>query len=270
MLPNQLKFLLIVLLGFGVDQTSKFISLSLNKVHFNLGLFLGLGDNYFTSSLIIFLGTFSIFLLGLYIFFLTNLGKSYDKLKYTLSLLMAGILGNSFDRIVHGKTIDFIPGIQSYFNLADIYIFVSIAILIYLIFFKEQSVFYKDNIRRKLIVNRKEQFRIGTYFAFASFITSLILGIFLYTFFRYYQPVNPKVLLDFIILFSLLSLLSLIFFFLFGLALSHKSIGALFAFEKYIKDLIQGEDREFQLRENDDFKHLLEIANELRKKINHE
>ena len=63
-------------------------------------------------------------------------------------------------------------------------------------------------------------------------------------------------------------MLILITVFLLGLIISHRSSGPLYAFEHYVDNLLKGEDYELNLREGDNYKHLVELARKLRKHLN--
>ena len=62
--------------------------------------------------------------------FMVRLPAGANAMKFGLSLLIGGALGNMWDRIIHGEVLDFIvspirPGI---FNIADVLIYVGIGI----------------------------------------------------------------------------------------------------------------------------------------------
>ena len=61
-------------------------------------------------------------------------------------------------------------------------------------------------------------------------------------------------------------LFSTISFFV-GLLLSQRTAGPLYAFEKYVEDLLSGDDRDLKLREGDNFRYLEEVAANLKKHI---
>ncbi|MDF2820098.1 MAG: lspA [Clostridiales bacterium] len=90
------------------------------------------------------LSIISIIVLGTigYIFFKIPNEKKYRILRFTLVLLSAGAIGNLIDRIYRGFVVDFfyfIPINFPVFNVADIYVTCSAAILIILLLFV-----YKD------------------------------------------------------------------------------------------------------------------------------
>lgn len=264
------QYLIYLALLICIDQASKYTAANLIDISLNAGLLLGIGKGFLSSSIITILSILAVAIISTYIFFLNQLGPKYKKVKIALTFLTAGVTGNVLDRVIIGRTIDFIPGINSTFNIADIYITGSIAFIMFLMFSKRENVFFDNSLRAQLIVNKKEQIRMGRYFLMASILSSLFCGVFVYTFLKYNQLLSIENLNQFIFLFAMLSIFTGVFFFGMGVLLSHKSIGALFAFEKYTKELIDGKDREFTLRENDDFKHLIPLAQKLRERLSHD
>ncbi len=255
---------------FILDIISKRLALEFLNTKFNYGLFLGIGSNHIENAVIVALGTLGLFMVSCYVCFLMRFGSSFHQVKLSLSILCGGIAGNVLDRILYGKTIDFIPGISSYFNLADTAISLSIIYLIYLIFSKKHAIFRDSDLRYEIIVNKKEQFRIATYFAICSFLTSSINGVFLFTYFKYYKKVAPYILESFPYIYIGLIFITTAFFFNFGLFISHKSVGPIHAFEKYIRELINNKESstsEFKLRESDDYKHLETLAKEIKEEL---
>jgi signal peptidase II len=195
-----------------------------------------------------------------------------------MSLLLGGILGNVTDRIVHGEVCDFILlGSRSLwspaFNLADAiqwggYILLVMGLL------RDGAKLWPDvNARKNLWINPRFQWKyimvivgIGTSFAVVS-------GVFAYTFLKVTIDdlvVGPahlsehRFLVPFLQTYAVISLGFMITLFLLGRILSHRTAGPVFAFEAYLKDLLGGKDRQFRLRQGDEFKHLEELAEILR------
>lgn len=52
-----------------------------------------------------------------------------------------------------------------------------------------------------------------------------------------------------------------------GRILSHRTAGPLYAFEKYLDELLEGKSRVFRLRAGDEFRHLEELGDRLRQKL---
>lgn len=83
--------------------------------------------------------------------------KKWNKLKYAGAVLLAGAIGNLFDRVIYGFVVDFIyfkPINFPRFNLADSYITVSlvvICIFMFLVYKDEdlQQISLKSSARKK-------------------------------------------------------------------------------------------------------------------------
>lgn len=76
--------------------------------------------------------------------------KRYFPLRMTLVVLCAGAIGNFIDRIINGYVVDFIYfEIINFpiFNIADIYVCISVFLLLYLLIFhyKEEELTWKKN-----------------------------------------------------------------------------------------------------------------------------
>lgn len=62
----------------------------------------------------------------------------------------------------------------------------------------------------------------------------------------------------------------LIMLFLIGRILSHRTAGPLYAFERFMDDVMIGKDRVLKLRQGDEFMHLEELAEKIRDRFIHE
>ncbi|MEM4358360.1 MAG: signal peptidase II [Candidatus Pacearchaeota archaeon] len=98
---------------------------------FNRGASLGFFSNFsFVRILIIILSFLVIFLISTFYYFEKNKG-----LKIAAIFVLAGILGNLFDRIFYGYVIDLVTLSNLFsFNLADCYIWVGVILFLFFIF----------------------------------------------------------------------------------------------------------------------------------------
>lgn len=94
----------------------------------------------------------TIFILSVIIFFFIKIPykKKFLPLRIVLTILAAGAIGNFIDRITTGYVVDFIYfEIINFpiFNVADIYVCISVIILMYLLIFryKEEELTWKKN-----------------------------------------------------------------------------------------------------------------------------
>lgn len=251
-----------------IDQISKYFASTLPTLSINKGLFLGIGQSHFHNSMAVVVSVFFIFVLVAYIYLLRTLERHKKPLLIALSFLIGGVLGNVTDRVLLGFTRDFIPGINSTFNIADIFIVLSCLWIFIELLKKRSNLFRNNELRNRILINKKEQIRFGLYFVCAVLFMALLSGVFAYTFFIFRRPIEPDLLKEFLLLYITISFLSCCYAFVIGILLSHKSIGALYSFEKHITSLIKGDlEKSFKLRERDDFKHLEDTAKHLKELI---
>ncbi len=235
------------------------------------------------------LSTLGSFILFIFIICQLLLSKNLFTLRVGMSLLVGGIMGNVIDRILSGSIIDFvyikIGGFSSpIFNLADAFQWVGYAIICYYLLFKSTLIWPENNARKKVLINKSYQLRYTSIILVFSFLFSIILGVYSYTYLKVLStqmllkgfPEGQKYILPFMSIYAIVSLFFFILAVFLAIHLSHRSAGPVLAFENYLKRLSKGEDSEFKLRTNDEFKELEEIARELRIKfkeahsVNHE
>lgn len=250
-----------------VDQISKSIAIENTQIHKNYGVFLGFLSNTGATFRIITLTTFSGFLLFIYSVFLYLLPNNLGFIKYTLSVILSGILGNVVDRMTRSYTVDFIPfhwgDFHAAFNIADIFLFCGTAFLIFSIFKYEDKIWHPDNSRNNYLINPREQLRLAFKFFLISFFTSIFLGVFSFSFLKSFASLNSTLINEFAIIYLLLALLFCSSTFLIGVIISHKSAGPLYAFEMYVERLLEGKDETLILRDGDNYRHLEDVAKKL-------
>lgn len=254
------------------DQLTKRWGMTLSTLHFNQGLIMGLYAHLPDSVRIVALGCFAGLVFFLYIFLMYIIPSRASILKYGLSLLVGGMFGNVIDKIVYGKTIDFIPLGGSVFNLADVFLWVGVALVLYVVFGKDKLIWHPDSMRGNYLIWPKEQYKVGLNFALVVFSCSLILGIFSFSFFNTtvssFITNKQHLMLTYFLTYLLITLLFCSMAFLAGIVIGHKSAGPLYAFELYVDDLIEGKDRKLTLRDGDNYRDLEQVADRLRDYIN--
>lgn len=255
-----------------VDQLTKSWGLTQETLQYNEGIIFGLyGDLSKTLRVITLCSVFG-FLFFLYLILLYLLPAQLKQLKYGISLLMGGIFGNVLDRTLLGRSIDFIPfsigDLNLVFNMADVFQWAGASIIIYKVIKKEKVIWYPDNQRGQYLVNPKEQLLFSAKLSAISLSTSLLLGIFAFTFFRttltdWGFRQYDQVMMSFALAYVSLTLAFSMLVFFAGMVISHKSSGPLYAFELYVEDLLKGDRRKFILRDGDNYRHLEEVAAQL-------
>lgn len=253
------------------DQLTKQWGMTLSTLHYNQGFIMGLYSNLPANIRIVALGCFAGLVFFLYVFLMYIIPARASLLKYGLSFLVGGMFGNVIDKIILGKTVDFIPFNGTVFNLADVFLWIGVALVLYVVFGKDKLVWHPDSARGNYLIWPKEQYKVGFNFALVVFSCSLILGIFSFSFFN--TMVSPFIankdhlLLTYFMTYILLTLLFCSMSFLAGIVISHKSAGPLYAFELYVDDLIEGKDRKLTFRDGDNYRDLELVADRLREYI---
>ena len=194
-------------------------------------------------------------------------------LRIGLNLAGAGILGNFSDRIVEGSVRDFIMiqtslGSTPFFNLADVWQLVGLAIIAgYLIRYRD-AIFFAREKRRGYWVNPRFQLRYCLTLVLAGLGMCVALVLFSTT---YWGAVVGAIdgdsvesyLVPFLVIAACVSIALLAMLVAFGVILSHRIAGPLYALERFLVDRRSGGRGSFRLREADDFKKLEQIVNDL-------
>jgi signal peptidase II len=275
---NQ-RFLISAMILFGtifIDQVTKNWGLDLPSLHYNEGFIMGFYAGLPDSIRIIGLGSFAGFIFFLYVLLMYVIPARAKVFKYGLSFLVGGMFGNVLDKIIYGKTIDFIPfnfiGMQAVFNMADVFLWIGAFIVLYIIVKEDRLIWYPETNRGNYLIWPREQYKAGLSLMLIVFCCSLILGVFSYAFFNtMFAPFladKGNLMLTYFISYSTITLLFCTLAFLGGVVLSHKTAGPLYAFELYVDDLIKGKDRKLTFREGDNYKDLERVAERLRNHIN--
>lgn len=259
-----------------VDQLTKKWGQTLSTLHFNEGFIMGMYSGLPDNIRIVALGCFAGIVFFLYVFLMYIIPSRAEFLKYGLSFLVGGMFGNVIDKIIFGKTVDFIPfnyfGINAVFNMADVFLWLGALMVMVIIVGKEKLVWHPDSSRGNFLIWPREQYKVGLNFSLVVFCCSLILGIFSYSFFNTtvapFVNDKPHLMLTYFMTYAMITLLFCTMSFLAGIVISHKSAGPLYAFRLYVDDLIEGKDRKLTFREGDNFKDLEEVAERLRNHLN--
>lgn len=247
-------------------------------LHFNPGAMLGAFSGLPPVLRVVSLSTGGIFLCFIYLAIQYLIPVKAPVLRLGMSILLGGILGNVTDRIARGSVTDFIllgsiNNPTPAFNVADAVQWIGYGMIIYSLI-KHGSVFWPErNIRRSLWVNPGFQMKyIGTLMAMGIGFVA-ISGVFFYTYLKItidaivigaVPEIEERFLTPFFITFMIIALGFLLTLLVLGRILSHRTAGPLYAFEKFLEDLLAGKDRELRLRAGDEFQHLEELSQRLR------
>lgn len=255
-----------------IDQLSKH-SVPTQWVHHNDGLIFGSLSELPSMIRVVTLCSFGGFILTAYLFLTRMLAQKLHTLHMGMGIFVGGIFGNITDRTLMGTTIDFIPfGVSSatiIFNLADAFQWVGAILITIQLIKKEHVLWFPKNQRGKFLVLWRDQMSFATKMTATSVCSVVLLGLFAHTFMRtalveaQYQGEISVLIQHFFIGYVALSLAFCLCVFILSLYLSHRMAGPLFAFELYVEELLHGGKRRFRLREGDQSKHLVKIADEL-------
>ncbi len=257
-------------------QTSSFLGFYLEPFtnsHWIFGFQLGMP----ILSFVIFSGLFCIliYLYILFIYYFPNL----NLLTLSLTLLFAGVTSNLIDRIRNGYVFDFITykwgsNISFHFNSSDILQTFAWCLLIYIIISNRKIIWPYIEQRKTLLIMKKQQLEFIFYFIITATYVSTFFILLNHQFLNQLQKIelsNQKMLFIKLFLdYSLIVLIALIVP-LIGLSLyfSNKVYGPIYAFNKYVKDLLDGKNpKDLKLRKNDTLKKELEsLSIDIKNKI---
>ena len=266
-MKNVILSLTCLVLVLVLDQVSKRYGVSPQDIHWNYGIVFGLYSEVSSTVRIITLCSFGGFLLAIYFILLFFVPKNILSLKIGLSLLIGGVLGNVIDRMIDGRTIDFIPMpfTSIVFNVADFSQWLGAFFILWNIWKRGSEIWRPDNQRGQYLILPKEQMQFCMKLLAITLATSGIVGIFSFAFLRVVLlessvSNDAAILTNFTIAYISIVALFCGIVFVFGLYVSHRSAGPIHAFSLFVDDLTQGKIRDFQLRDKDHFKQLEKIA----------
>ena len=246
-------------------------------MHHNSGAMLGMFSDLPPLLRVVSLATSGAFLVFVYAIIQFFLPDNVMKLRVGLSILLGGILGNVTDRILYGSIIDFLvlgtrSKLSPAFNIADALQWVGYGLIVYMILFKGHLIWHEDNKRNKLWIDPKYQMKYSVILSSVSVWFSVVFGVYAYTFMK--VMINDIVvsgtgdadryLVPFVAVLVILSLMFSFSLFLIGRHLSHRSVGPVHGFKRYVKNIREGSFYTFKLRQKDEFKDLEAIADDLK------
>ena len=288
----------VLLLVWALDAVTKwwaFTSLSLTDrncygplcfiLHYNKGVALGSFSGLPMVLRVVVLSTVGVCLLAVYAGLQAMIVQRVMLLRVGMSILVGGILGNISDRIYGHAVVDSLfvrlgAWNSPVFNVADVVQWIAYPMIVYSVF-KHTDMFWPvDNARKqKWVLPKFQKHYVGMLMGIGVAF-SLVLGVFSYTYLSSimghlmahppsppYTSYEQGFLIPFVMVQSCISFVFLLLLFWFGLKLSHRTAGPLYAFEKFLDDLMEGKSRALKLREGDRFTHLEELSEKLRKKM---
>lgn len=263
---------MILVLTVVIDQLTKRWGMTLSTLHYNEGVIMGYYSSLPASVRIVALGSFSGLVFFIYVMFMYLIPARGKWLKYGLSFIVGGMFGNVIDKITYGKTIDFIPfnfgNIHTVFNFADVSLWIGTGIVLLMLFRHDHLIWHPQGTRGSFLIWPKEQFKVAMNFTLIVFCCSIVLGIFSYSFFSTTLfeslPDKDHVMITYFLTYAIITIFFCLLTFVAGIIISHKTAGPLYAFEKYVDDILDGSDRKFSVRDGDNYQDLEVVADKLR------
>ncbi|HPI40741.1 MAG TPA: signal peptidase II [Pseudobdellovibrionaceae bacterium] len=248
-----------------------FINLTL---HLNPGAMLGLFIDLPKILRVVTLSTGGAFLLFVYAAIQYLLPSRLLPLRIGLSFLIGGILGNVTDRILWGHVVDFIYfGFGKYaspiFNLADLFQWVGYGLIVFGSIKDRDLLWPEYDTRQRIWVNFTFQIKYSLMLVFIGLSLTVIYMVFSYTYLKVslieFVGNNPytlnKFLVPFLYTYGLVCLIFCGILFFLGRFISHRIAGPMFAFEKFLTNLVSGNPTPMRLRSKDEFRHFEDLAN---------
>lgn len=249
-------------------------------LHHNHGAMLGLFSDLPKVLRIVSLSTGGAFLLCIYVIIQYLLPIKSLMLRTGLSILIGGILGNVADRIIWGYVVDFIvigtPSLSSpAFNIADAVQWVGYGMIVFAIIKEGEILWPEHNSRRKYWVNPSFQIKYCLVLLGVGIGLTVISLVFSYTYLRVSISelvggntfLINKFISPYVITFLIISLGFCAILFTVGKAISHRIAGPLYAFERFLDEILAGRDATLKLRAGDEFKHLEEISIQIKDQL---
>lgn len=235
----------------------------------NQGAFLGFFANLPPLLRVVSLSTLGAFLIFSFAITQFLLPVRSMRLRLGLSFLLGGIIGNVYDRIIWSYVIDFViidlPWLRQYpFNLADLFQWTGYVLLAAALLREKDQLWPQYNFRRNMWINSEYQTRYIMFLMIVALSLTLIGTVFSYTYLKVAihelvgneMVILNRILIPYVITYLAISLTFCCLLVVIGRKVSHRSAGPVYAFDKYINDLLDGRNRRFKLRANDEFLQL--------------
>ena len=240
--------------------------------HLNPGFILQSLSQISSLARIVFVSSLYGFLFFGFFLLQSALPQTLKPLKVGITLFFSAITGNSLDRIMNGAVLDFIcvsmGSRQFYFNFADVSMWIGAALVFYSFARSESVIWHPNSKRNNYLVDYRYQFKWAFQTALIAMSSTLILILFSYTFMMHVSGSADRAHGNvFLICAGLLGATFTLLTFFAGVLFSHRSAGPIYAFEKHIEALLQGEETTFRLRENDEHQNLVALSEKLNEMI---
>lgn len=278
---------MLVLIALTLDLITKSIFFSFSQdahlglitftQHKNFGFIFGAFSDLKNLVRVVFfstLGGYSVALYVVLLFFFRN--KHIFGLKLGLTIFLVGILGNVIDKTLYGYVRDFINLDIIYFrkyvfNIADILLTWGTIQNIICIFFYADEIFKENTKRRGFLINKPYQLTFATANTAGLLMLGMTLSLFAYSFLRSYidphEAVPTQVYFYFFFGIFMICSIYCVIAFLFSIILTHRSVGPMIAFSRFVDQLKDNPNAKLKLREEDFHKELEALSRKLQEII---
>ena len=239
------------------------------EAHSNPGFILQSLSGVSSLARVVFVSSLYGFLFFGFFLLQSILPPALPKLRIGITLFFAAITGNCYDRAIQGAVTDFIcfnfGNRVVYFNVADVFMWIGLGFILVTMYQADHLIWHPNSKRKKYLVDQKFQYKWAFQTALIALSSTLILILFSYSYLMH-GPMAAANANGWVYLMSagILGVLFSIFIFYAGVLFSHRSAGPMYAFERYVEALLNGEDENFTLRKTDDHQHLMVMAEKLK------
>ena len=271
-----------------IDQFSKYLSLqflttsskiqvlgfSLSEPVKNYNLIFGLDFSLSPLLILTYLPALFCLCLFYYVLSLVFIPKTFYFLQSGITVLFAGFTGNFLNKVFLSYTIDFIKWspaehFKLYFNLSDIFQTLAFIIIFLQIILLRKTLWRAKEKRKQFLIVKNYQIQFISYCILAFLCFSFFFLLLNYQFLEWIAqtsfPNIYKVRISFLKYSIFILFLLCLFMTIFFTYLSNKIYGPVYAFERYMRSLLKGEqNKDFKLRNNDHLKQLEKLAEDIK------
>lgn len=229
------------------------------------------------------MATFAGFLLCLLAVALFVYPATMQLFKLAFAIVSAGMVGGILDNILYGSFIRYVTiksGYTVFFSmsLSDLLTIGGFILYIQAFVKYKDELIPKTGLRKLLWINPEFQRRYSFWIVGMGICYTIVIGIFFASFLNAVVGLNSDMdpLLRaksygvFAFSFLFMSLIHLLILFLFSRHITHNVAGPIFAFNRYVRKLLDKKadpNESLKLRDNDEFKELEELASLLKEKL---
>ena len=203
--------------------------------------------------------------------------KKFYLLKIALSFIFGGWMSNLIDKLQQTYVLDYIKwsifNEFIYFNLADVFQTCGWILLIHQVILLRADIFRSNERRKSWFVLNKLQYEFLAYFTLIFILMTVFFILLIKQVLLVVGLSDSSMIKDIGFTFLIGTLLALVFLYfsigLFFAYFSNKIYGPVYAFEKYMRELMdqKSDSKDFQLRKGDQFKNLESLARDIKNYI---